>query len=124
MLYGPAHYCGVEVSANGPGLTSGNWWLPSSGEMIELMQDVTYGTSEYDTNGHLDPINEAIFHLNNDTFDPTNGFRFDLHSAGSRLTSSLNVRAACLTFDGPTGCTGSHGQIWTWHFSSIIKYAV
>ena len=44
-LYPAAYYC-YSLDINGPGLTQGNWWLPSGAEMVEIMKDVTYKTSK------------------------------------------------------------------------------
>lgn len=40
----PAAYYAASLNVNGPGLTAGNWWLPSGAEMVELMKDVTLKT--------------------------------------------------------------------------------
>ena len=124
-LYGPAHYCGVEVSANAIGLEAGSWWLPSSGEMIELMQDITYGTSEYSTNGNLDPVNVAIYRLNDNTFDTSKGFRFAALSTGSysRWTSTMFSLQFAYYFNGRIDdCISSSQLFWpssSWPITTV-----
>ena len=121
-LYGPAHYCNVEVSVNGPGMTQGNWHLPSSGELIEFIQDVTYGTSAYSQDTtyptsdirryvtpSLDPVNRAIYRLNNNTFDASQGWKFTVLSAGDyRWSSSRSGVDYAYSYDGGSGSIYDH----------------
>ncbi len=51
-----------NLNINAPGLTSGNWWLPSAAEMIEIMKDITYNTSFWDSKP--DVINSTIKNIN------------------------------------------------------------
>ena len=47
-----------NLNVDAPGLTSGNWWVPSAAEMIEIMKDITYNTSFWDSKP--DVINSTI----------------------------------------------------------------
>ena len=45
----PAANWAASISFNHPKLSKGNWWLPSSAEMAEIMRDITYNTSFWDS---------------------------------------------------------------------------
>lgn len=51
-----------NLNVDAPGLTSGNWWVPSAAEMIEIMKDITYNTSFWDSKP--DAINSTIKNIN------------------------------------------------------------
>ena len=46
---------------NAPKLAKGNWWLPSSAEITEIMRDITYGTSFWAANPDI--INRVLAKL-------------------------------------------------------------
>ena len=48
ILY-PAANWATSISLNAPKLGKGNWWIPSAAEMAQMMRDVTYGTSFWQT---------------------------------------------------------------------------
>ena len=48
-LYLAANWA-ASISLNAPKLGKGNWWLPSSAEMAQMMPDITYGTSFWAAN--------------------------------------------------------------------------
>ena len=50
------------INVNASGLTAGNWWLPSAAEMVEIMKDITYDTSFW--NSKPDSINSTIKRIN------------------------------------------------------------
>ena len=77
-LYGAAHYC-ATVGANHTLLVPGKWWLPSAGDMMDLMEDVTYGTNAWPENPDI--VNQVLMKLNENTNDETKGFRFSMLSA-------------------------------------------
>ena len=60
ILY-PAANWASSISLNAPKLGKGNWWLPSAAEMAQMMRDVTYGTSFWET--EPDIINRVISKL-------------------------------------------------------------
>ena len=61
ILYTAANYA-ASIDLNAPKLGKGNWWLPSAAEMVEIMRDITYGTSFWDTNPDI--INRVLTKLN------------------------------------------------------------
>lgn len=107
-LYGPAHYCATEVGANHTLLVPGKWWLPSAGDMMDLMDGVTFGTNAWSENPDI--VNQVLMKLNQNTTDATKGFRFSMLSASaSRWTStrySQNHAYRYYGFDGYIGGTG------------------
>ena len=54
----PAAHWAASISLNAPKLGKGNWWLPSSAEIVEIMRDITYGTSLEKTNPDI--INSVL----------------------------------------------------------------
>ena len=60
ILY-PAANWAASISLNAPKLGKGNWWLPSAAEMAQMMRDVTYGTSFWQT--EPDIVNRVIAKL-------------------------------------------------------------
>ena len=56
----PAAYYAASLNVNGPGLTEGNWWLPSGAEMVEIMKDVTLGTTAYNKEGQRKTLVETL----------------------------------------------------------------
>ena len=59
----PAARKAASIDVNGPKLTAGNWWLPSSAEMTQMMRDITYGTNSWDKvniNNNTDIVNRVI----------------------------------------------------------------
>ena len=57
VLYPAANYC-YSLNVNGPGLTRGNWWLPSFGELAKIFYGINYKTSFWETNPDI--INRII----------------------------------------------------------------
>lgn len=94
-LYGTAHYC-ATVGANHTLLVPGKWWLPSAGDMMDLMEDVTYGTDAWSENPDI--VNQVLMKLNHNTSDETKGFRFSMLSASGDQWTFMRVstdRAYC-----------------------------
>ena len=60
VLYPAAHWA-ASISVNAPKLGKGNWWLPSTAEMAEIMRDITYGTTLWATKPDI--INSVILKL-------------------------------------------------------------
>ena len=56
----PAAYYAASLNVNGPGLTEGNWWLPSGAEMVEIMKDATLGTTTYNKEGQRKTLVETL----------------------------------------------------------------
>ena len=59
-LYLAANWA-ASISLNAPKLGKGNWWLPSSAEITEIMRDITYGTSFWAANPDI--INRVLAKL-------------------------------------------------------------
>ena len=60
ILY-PAANWAASININAPGLQAGNWWLPSSAEMAQMMRDITYGTPFWKTKPDI--VNRVILKL-------------------------------------------------------------
>ncbi len=54
----PAARKAASIHVNGPKLTKGNWWLPSPAEMVQMMRDITYETSFWDSKPDI--VNRVI----------------------------------------------------------------
>ena len=59
-LYLAANWA-ASISLNAPKLGKGNWWLPSSAEIVQMMADITYGTSFWAANPDI--INRVLAKL-------------------------------------------------------------
>ena len=59
-LYLAANWA-ASISLNAPKLGKGNWWLPSSAEITEIMRDITYNTSFWTANPDI--INRVLAKL-------------------------------------------------------------
>lgn len=57
----PAANWAASISLNAPKLGKGNWWLPSSAEITEIMRDITYGTSFWEAKPDI--INRVLAKL-------------------------------------------------------------
>ena len=81
-LYLAANWA-ASININAPGLQAGNWWLPSSAEMAQMMRDITYGTPFWKTKPDI--VNRVLYELNN--FDSKNWSM--LSASTNRWTSSI-----------------------------------
>ncbi len=54
----PAATKAASIHVNGPKLTAGNWWLPSTAELVQMMYGITYGTTFWDSKPDI--INRVI----------------------------------------------------------------
>lgn len=68
-----AAYYTATVNVNSPNLTQGNWWLPSASELIEINDELSFGTTYWGTNGKLDTLSQVILKLRdgNNNFNTT-----------------------------------------------------
>ena len=78
----PAANWAASISFNHPKLSKGNWWLPSSAEMTEILRDITYNTSFW--TDKPDIINRVLKKL---TSIPNSGWSM-LDPKKNRWTSS------------------------------------
>ena len=60
ILYPAANWT-ASIDINAPGLQAGNWWLPSAAEMVQMIRDITYGTTFWDTKPDI--VNRVILKL-------------------------------------------------------------
>ena len=60
ILY-PAANWAASIDINAPKLGKGNWWLPSAAEMVEIMHDITYDTSFWETKSDI--VNSVLAKL-------------------------------------------------------------
>ena len=97
-LYPAAHWA-ASISLNAPKLGKGNWWLPSSAEMTEIMRDITYDTSCWEANPDI--INRVLAKL---TSISNSGWSM-LSASTHRWTSSKCERT------GVYYCSGFHGPL-------------
>ena len=79
----PAANWAASIDINAPGLQAGNWWLPSAAEMVQMMRNITYGTSFWETKPDI--VNRVLYELNN--FDSKNWSM--LSASTNRWTSSI-----------------------------------
>ena len=82
ILY-PAANWAASVDINAPKLGKGNWWLPSAAEMVEIMYDITYDTSFWETKPDI--INRVLAKL---TSISNSGWSM-LSASTNRWTSSM-----------------------------------
>ena len=85
ILY-PAANWAASISLNAPKLGKGNWWLPSAAEMAQMMRDVTYGTSFWET--EPDIVNRVIAKLTSIS-----------NSGWSMLSANTYLLTSSVTFD-------------------------
>ena len=95
-LYLAANWA-ASISLNAPKLGKGNWWLPSSAEITEIMRDITYNTSFWETNPDI--INRVIAKL---TSISNSGWSM-LSASTARWTSSRYGQNSAYLYSGPYG---------------------
>lgn len=88
ILY-PAANWAASISLNAPKLGKGNWWLPSSAELVEIMRDITYTDTAAPTD-NTDIINRVIYKLNNNSTTGTlfSYLKTDVHHWSSSTVST------------------------------------
>ena len=79
-LYLAANWA-ASIDINAPGLQAGNWWLPSAAEMVQMMRDITYGTTFWGTKPDI--INRVI-----SKFNSINNSGWSMLSASTRRWTS------------------------------------
>lgn len=95
-LYPAANYA-ASIDINAPKLSRGNWWLPSSAEMAEMMRDVTYNTTFWDKTPDI--VNTVLEKMV--AFDSAN---WSMLSASTyRWTSSRSGNASAYAYYGNDG---------------------
>ena len=109
-LYPAAHWA-ASISLNAPKLGKGNWWLPSSAEITEIMRDITYGTSFWAANPDI--INRVLAKL---TSISNSGWSM-LSASTHRWTSSKCDKT------GVYYCSGFHGPLSNNSFYHVLAVA-
>ena len=95
-LYLAANWA-ASISLNAPKLGKGNWWLPSSAEITEIMRDITYGTSFWAANPDI--INRVLAKL---TSISNSGWSM-LSASTHRWTSSRSDQYSAYLYNGYGG---------------------
>lgn len=99
-LYPAINYA-ASINVNTPKLGKGNWWLPSVAEMVQMMYDVTYGTSFWETNPDI--VNHVI-----DKFNSSGRETWDMLSPLTHMWTSSKYSSNNAYFyyagDGNVGC--------------------
>ena len=109
-LYPAAHWA-ASISLNAPKLGKGNWWLPSSAEITEIMHDITYDTSFWEANPDI--INRVLAKL---TSISNSGWSM-LSASTHRWTSSKCEKT------GVYYCSGFHGPLSNNAFYHVLAVA-
>ena len=112
----PAANWAASISFNHPKLRKGNWWLPSSAEMTEIMRDITYNTSFWDSKPDI--INRVLEKL---TSIPNSGWSM-LNSKRDRWTSSQINNEAAYFYKGPYGVMSNGRLFWEFSVAPITIY--
>ena len=95
-LYLAANWA-ASININAPGLQAGNWWLPSSAEMAQMMRDITYDTSFWVAKPDI--VNRVI-----SKFNSISNSGWSMLSASTyRWTSSRYDQYSTYCYDGTTG---------------------
>lgn len=95
-LYLAANWA-ASISLNAPKLGKGNWWLPSSAEITEIMRDITYNTSFWTTKPDI--INRVLAKL---TSISNSGWSM-LSASTYRWTSSRYDQSSAYHYYGSNG---------------------
>ena len=101
----PAANWAASISFNHPKLSRGNWWLPSSAEITEIMRDITYNTSFWDSKPDI--INRVLKKL---TSIPNSGWSM-LDANKKRWTSSQYNNETAYFSDATNGIL-SYGPLY------------
>lgn len=97
----------ANISVNAPKLGIGNWFIPSIGEMAQIMRNITYGTSFWDNNNidnNTDIVNRVLYKLTN--YDSGNWHM--LSSSSSKWTSSICTTNGAFMYDANKGTFGQN----------------
>ena len=113
ILYPAANWV-ASISLNAPNLGKGNWWIPSTAEMVQMMRDITYGTSLWET--EPDIVNSVIAKF---ILAGTGSFSWSMFSADTdRWTSSRYDNTAAYFY------SSLYGTLFYWGFSYGSEYAI
>ena len=114
-LYLAANWA-ASININAPGLQAGNWWLPSSAEMAQMMRDITYDTSFWVAKPDI--VNRVI-----SKFNSISNSGWSMLSASTyRWTSSRYDQYGTYGYDGNPGYLGSNYFYYTITVAPITLY--
>lgn len=94
----------ANISVNAPNLGAGNWWIPSVGEMGQIMRDITYGTSFWDNNNidnNTDIVNRVLYRLTHFNYDSDNWHM--ISASSNKWTSSIYSNDGLYMYDANRG---------------------
>ena len=114
-LYLAANWA-ASISLNAPKLGKGNWWLPSSAEITEIMRDITYNTSFWTANPDI--INCVLAKL---TSISNSGWSM-LSASTYRWTSSRYDQYGAYNYDGYYGYLYGYGFYFGFTVAPITLY--
>ena len=101
ILY-PAANWAASITIIAPGLQAGNWWLLSAAEMVQMIRDITYGTTFWDTKPDI--VNRVLLKLTSIKYS---GWSM-LSSRNDRWTSSrYTENYAYYYYGNPGGLSGT-----------------
>ena len=112
----PAANWAASISFNHPKLSKGNWWLPSSAEITEIMRDITYNTSFWDSKPDI--INRVLEKL---TSIPNSGWSM-LDTEKKRWTSSQFSNEVAYYSNPVSGIMSGSPLYREWTVSPITIY--
>ena len=112
VLY-PAANWAASIDLNAAKLGKGNWWLPSVAEMTQIMTDITYNTSFWETKPDI--INSVLKKLTSSGWS-------ELSTSTFRWTSSKYGPNIPYYYSGNVGLLGSHSFYIVYTVSPITIY--
>ena len=112
----PAANWAASISFKHPKLSKGNWWLPSSAEITEIMRDITYNTSFWDSKPDI--INRVLKKL---TSIPNSGWSM-LDTNNKRWTSSQLSNEVAYYSNPVSGIMSGSPLYREWTVSPITIY--
>ena len=115
ILY-PAANWAASININAPGLQAGNWWLPSAAEMVQMIRDITYGTTFWGTKPDI--VNRVISKFNSIS---NSGWSM-LSVSTRRWTSSRYDQYGTYGYDGNPSYLGSNYFYYTITVAPITLY--
>lgn len=112
------------ISVNAPGLTAGNWWVPSVAELSEIMRDITYGTNSWSLNPDI--INRVISKMRLEgTPNASNNAEVWPHLSASAhwwTSCTYDNKKLAFIYDNNMGVMGNSGIYNPRNFMAITLY--
>lgn len=112
----PAAYWASSISLDAPNLGKGNWWLPSISEMVQIMRDITYDTSFWESKPDIINIVLAkLTSINNSGWSMLSAYM-------NRWTSSGFNQDHAYSFNGFAGILYGYPLYWYYAVAPITIY--